>query len=68
MADFDYEIIETFEAGIMLEGTEVKSLRTGKANIADSYASDEGGEIKKPEINILELIRVNEAYLTLFKI
>ena len=44
-ARFDYEIIETFEAGIMLEGTEVKSLRTGKANIADSYASDEGGEI-----------------------
>lgn len=44
-ARFDFEIMETFEAGIMLQGTEVKSLRTGKANIADSYASNEGGEI-----------------------
>ena len=44
-ARFDFEILETFEAGIMLQGTEVKSLRTGKANIADSYASNEGGEI-----------------------
>ncbi len=44
-ARFNYEIIDTFEAGIMLTGTEVKSLREGKANIAESYASDEGGEI-----------------------
>lgn len=44
-ARFDFEIMETFEAGIMLRGTEVKSLRTGKASIADSYASSEGGEI-----------------------
>lgn len=44
-AKFDYEIIEKFEAGIVLVGSEVKSLRTGKANIADSYASNEGGEI-----------------------
>ena len=44
-ARFDYEIIETFEAGIVLEGSEVKSLRTGKASIADSYASNEGGEL-----------------------
>lgn len=44
-ARFDFEILETFEAGIVLEGTEVKSLRTGKANIAESYASNEGGEI-----------------------
>lgn len=42
-ARFDYEIVETFEAGIMLKGSEVKSLRTGKASIADSYASNEGG-------------------------
>lgn len=41
----NYEIEETFEAGIMLSGTEVKSLRTGKANIAESYASDEDGEL-----------------------
>ena len=44
-ARFNYEIIDTYEAGIMLMGTEVKSLREGKANIAESYASDEGGEI-----------------------
>ncbi|MDX3973084.1 SsrA-binding protein SmpB [Shinella sp.] len=44
-ARFNYEIIDTFEAGIVLTGTEVKSLREGKANIAESYASDEGGEI-----------------------
>jgi SsrA-binding protein len=44
-ARFNYEIIDTYEAGLMLVGTEVKSLREGKANIAESYASDEGGEI-----------------------
>ena len=37
-ARYDYEIGETFEAGIMLTGTEVKSLRTGKATVAESYA------------------------------
>jgi SsrA-binding protein len=41
----NYEIEETFEAGIALVGTEVKSLRTGKANIAESYASDDDGEL-----------------------
>ena len=44
-ARFNYEIIDTYEAGLVLTGTEVKSLREGKANIAESYASDEGGEI-----------------------
>ena len=44
-ARFNYEIIDTYEAGLMLMGTEVKALRDGKANIAESYASDEGGEI-----------------------
>ena len=38
-------IEDDLEAGIMLEGSEVKSLRTGKANIAESYASVEGGEL-----------------------
>ena len=41
----NYEIEETIEAGLCLAGTEVKSLRSGKANIADSYASDEDGEL-----------------------
>ena len=44
-ARFNYEIIDTYEAGLVLTGTEVKSLREGKANIAESYASDEDGEI-----------------------
>jgi SsrA-binding protein len=42
-ARFDYEIAETFEAGLVLTGTEVKSLRLGKAQIAESYASPERG-------------------------
>lgn len=37
-ARFEYEILETFEAGIALLGPEVKSLRAGKANLADAYA------------------------------
>ena len=44
-ARYHYEIGEVFEAGLMLTGTEVKSLRTGKATIAESYASAEKGEI-----------------------
>ena len=44
-ARHDYFIEDDVEAGIMLEGSEVKSLRTGKANIAESYASVEGGEL-----------------------
>ena len=41
----DYTILETFEAGIALRGTEVKSLREGRANLRDSYALLEGGEV-----------------------
>uniref|UniRef100_A0A832A2Q9 SsrA-binding protein n=1 Tax=Desulfacinum infernum TaxID=35837 RepID=A0A832A2Q9_9BACT len=41
----DYEIIETLEAGMVLTGTEVKSLREGRANLKDSYARIKGGEI-----------------------
>jgi SsrA-binding protein len=44
-ARFNYEIVDTYEAGLVLMGTEVKSLREGKANIAESYASDEDGEL-----------------------
>jgi SsrA-binding protein len=44
-ARFDFEIIETIEAGIMLMGSEVKSLREGRANIAESYVSPENDEI-----------------------
>ena len=44
-ARFDYEIEEEFEAGMMLTGSEVKSLREGRANIAESYVSPERDEI-----------------------
>jgi SsrA-binding protein len=42
---FDYHILETFEAGIVLSGTEVKGIREGKANLRDAYARVEGGEV-----------------------
>lgn len=44
-ARFDYFIEQNIEAGIMLFGSEVKSLRDGKGSIAESYASDEGDEL-----------------------
>ena len=44
-ARFDYFIESDLEAGIMLTGSEVKSLRTGQSNIAESYASVENGEL-----------------------
>jgi SsrA-binding protein len=44
-ARFEYFIEETIEAGIQLVGTEVKSLRGGRANIAESYASPDKGEL-----------------------
>jgi SsrA-binding protein len=44
-ARHDYFIEDDLEAGIVLEGSEVKSLRQGKANIAESYAAVEGGEL-----------------------
>jgi SsrA-binding protein len=44
-ARFDYLLEETFEAGLSLTGSEVKSLRQGRANIAESYAAADGDEI-----------------------
>nr|WP_319388652.1 SsrA-binding protein SmpB [uncultured Cohaesibacter sp.] len=53
-ARHDYEFGDVVEAGLLLTGTEVKSLRTGKATIAESYASDENGEIVLINANIPE--------------
>ncbi len=53
-ARFHYAIGETFEAGVALTGSEVKSLRTGKANIAESYASTRDGELWLLNSNISE--------------
>lgn len=44
-ARHDYYILETYEAGIALRGTEVKSIRAGKVNLKDSFARIEGGEV-----------------------
>jgi len=44
-ARHDYHILDTYEAGIVLKGTEVKSIRAGKANLKDSYARVEKGEL-----------------------
>lgn len=44
-ARYDYAIEDDLEVGIILEGSEVKSLRTGQSNIADSYASVDDGEL-----------------------
>ncbi len=44
-ARHDYFIDDHFEAGLMLQGTEVKSLRTGKANLSDAYAGEQRGEL-----------------------
>src|SRR5437764_8076155 len=59
-ARYNYQIGETFEAGLMLTGTEVKSLRTGKATIAESYASvDRAGEVFLVNANIPEYLQAN---------
>ncbi len=44
-ARFSYEVLDTIEVGLVLTGTEVKALREGHANIQESYASLEGGEL-----------------------
>jgi SsrA-binding protein len=51
-ARYDYHILETFEAGMVLLGTEVKSLRAGKASIKDSYGSIEKGELWLRDLHI----------------
>jgi SsrA-binding protein len=58
-ARFNYEIGEVFEAGIALTGTEVKSLRQGRATIAESYADARGGEIWLVNANIPEYLQAS---------
>ena len=53
-ARHEYSIIQTWEAGIVLVGTEVKSLRQGKANLVDSYAKVVNGEIWLVNLHISE--------------
>ncbi len=58
-ARFNYEIIDTLEAGIQLKGTEVKSLREGRTNIAESYAGETGGELWLYNVYIPEYQQAN---------
>lgn len=58
-ARYNYEIVDTFEAGIMLTGTEVKSLRNGQAMIAESYANHEDGELWLINAHIPEYLEGN---------
>ncbi|MFI5079152.1 MAG: SsrA-binding protein SmpB, partial [Vicinamibacteria bacterium] len=51
-ARFDFEILETFEAGMVLLGTEVKAIREGRVNLRDSYAVVEKGEVFALNIHI----------------
>ena len=53
-ASFDYEFVDKFMAGIVLSGTEIKSIRAGKASLADSYCYFSGSELYVRNMNIAE--------------
>lgn len=53
-ASFDYEFIETFTAGIVLTGTEIKSIRMGKASLVDTYCFFAKGELWVKNMHITE--------------
>lgn len=53
-ASFDYEFIETFQAGIVLTGTEIKSIREGKASLVDTFCYFNNGELYVKNMHIAE--------------
>ena len=53
-ASFEYEFIDTYTAGIMLTGTEIKSIRAGKASLVDSYCYFVGNELYVKNMNIAD--------------
>lgn len=53
-AHFDYEISDTYTAGIVLTGTEIKSIREGKASLADTYCMFENGEVWVKGMHVAE--------------
>ena len=63
-ASFDYHLLETFEAGVALSGWEVKSLRMGKADLADSYVLMKDGEAFLLGSHITPLDTVSTHYVT----
>lgn len=58
-ARFEYDLLESIEAGIVLQGTEVKSLRAGKASLEESYAGIEKGEVWLFGCDIPEYLQAN---------
>lgn len=60
-ASFDYEFLEIFTAGIVLYGTEIKSIRAGKANLVDSYCFFQSNELWVKNLHIAEY--VNRGYV-----
>ncbi|MBG1231669.1 SsrA-binding protein SmpB [Aestuariivirga litoralis] len=58
-ARFDYELLEKFEAGIMLQGSEVKSLRVGTINLGEAYAGMKGSELFLFNSNVPEYREAN---------
>ena len=55
----EYEVFDTIECGVVLTGTEVKSLRDGKATIAESFAGSKNGELWLYNANIPEYLQAN---------
>jgi SsrA-binding protein len=58
-ARFDYDLLEKIEAGLVLTGTEVKSLRNGKSSLEESYAAIDGGELWLYGCDIPEYLQAN---------
>ena len=61
-ARFTYEILDRYEAGIALQGTEVKSIRAGKVNLRDGYAQVKNGEVWLLNVHISPHDMTNQAY------
>lgn len=55
-ASFDYELLDFFTAGMVLTGTEIKSIRSGKASLSDSYCLINGGELWAKNVQISEYV------------
>jgi SsrA-binding protein len=60
-ARYEYEFIDTYEAGIMLQGTEVKALRAGEANVSDAYCFFKKGELFIRNLYIKEYLHGSDA-------
>ncbi|GAB2025642.1 SsrA-binding protein SmpB [Lactovum odontotermitis] len=58
-ASHDYEIVETFEAGLVLTGTEIKSIRAGKIQLRDGFARVRNGEVWLSGVHIAEYTQGN---------